>query len=108
MICKQVQLNGQTVLFQTIQFNASNLFAQFKCQTVWPIDRTLLGATTPGQSGPGSDDNEAYSAFPKAPALLESHQQTFSVIPGYSLEGVLPLCRDAVGIFYSLKTCENY
>ena len=22
---------------------------------IWPIDRTLSGATTPGQSGPGSD-----------------------------------------------------
>ena len=28
MICKQVQLNGQTVLFLIIQFNASHLFAQ--------------------------------------------------------------------------------
>ena len=25
---------------------------------MWPIDKTLSGATTPGQSGPGSDDNE--------------------------------------------------
>ena len=27
--------------------------------SVWPIDRTLSGATTPGQSRPGSDGNEA-------------------------------------------------
>ena len=26
--------------------------------SIWPIDQTLSGATTPGQSGPGSDDNE--------------------------------------------------
>ena len=26
--------------------------------SIWPTDRTLLGATTPGQSGPGSDGNE--------------------------------------------------
>ena len=26
--------------------------------SIWPIDRTLLGATTPGQSGPGSNGNE--------------------------------------------------
>ena len=26
--------------------------------SIWPIDRTLSGATTPGQSGPGSDVNE--------------------------------------------------
>ena len=26
--------------------------------TIWFIDRTLSDATTPGQSGPGSNDNE--------------------------------------------------
>ena len=31
----------------------------------------LSGATTPGQSEPGSNGNKKYSAFPKAPALLE-------------------------------------
>ena len=36
--------------------------------SIWPIDKTLSGATTPGQSEPGSDD--------KAPALLEPHHQT--------------------------------
>ena len=34
-----IQLNDQTVLFQTIQFSMST---QFKCQTsIWPIDKTL-------------------------------------------------------------------
>ena len=36
---------------------------------------TLTGAATPGQSGPGSDGSGGYSAFPKAPALLEPHHQ---------------------------------
>ena len=26
--------------------------------SIWAINRTLLGATTPGQSGPGSNGNE--------------------------------------------------
>ena len=26
--------------------------------SIWPIDRTLTGAITPGQSEPGSDGNE--------------------------------------------------
>ena len=38
----------QTVLFQTIQFSISTQFS-----SIWPIDRTLSGATTPGQSGSG-------------------------------------------------------
>ena len=35
----------------------------------------LSGATTPGQSGPGSDGNEGYSVFPKAPAIPKPHHQ---------------------------------
>ena len=35
------------------------------------MERILLGATTPGQNGPGNDGIEEYSAFPKAPALLD-------------------------------------
>ena len=49
---------SKTVLFRAIQFGIST---QFKCQnsklsklqlsSIWPIDRTLSGATTPGQNG---------------------------------------------------------
>ena len=73
-------LNVKTVLFFKIQFSINT---QFKCKnskhskprftSIWPIDRTLSSASTPSQSGPGSDDNEEYSAFPKAPVLLEPH-----------------------------------
>ena len=63
-------LNAKSI-FQPIQFNISS---RFKCQnssietiqycistpfnSIRAIDRTILGATTPGQSGPGSDCNE--------------------------------------------------
>ena len=43
----------QKILFQAIQFCMST-----QLSSIWPIDMTLSGATTPGQSGPGSDDNE--------------------------------------------------
>ena len=49
----------KTVLFQAIQFSIS---AQFS--SIWPIDRTLSGATTPGQSGPGSDGNTGVLRIP--------------------------------------------
>ena len=49
------QLNDQKVLFLTIQFSMITLDVK---QFYLPIDRTLSGATTPGQSGPGSEDNE--------------------------------------------------
>ena len=38
-----------------------------------------------------------YSAFSKVPASY----------PGHSLGGVLPLCREAVGVFYSLSRLGN-
>ena len=34
--------------------------------SIWPIDRTLTGATTPGQSGPGSDGNEEVLYIPQS------------------------------------------
>ncbi len=56
---------SKTVPFQKIQFS---IIAQFT--SIWPIDRTLSGATTPGQSGPGSDNDEGVreiriNCFPK-------------------------------------------
>ena len=47
------QLDVKTALFQAIQFNISTLFS-----SIWAIDKTLSGTTTPGQSGTGSDGNE--------------------------------------------------
>ena len=42
----------KTVLFQANQFSISTQF-----WSIWHIDETLSGATTPGQSGPWSDGN---------------------------------------------------
>ena len=44
---------SETVLLKTIQFNISTQFS-----SIWPIDRTVSGATTPSQSRPGSDGNK--------------------------------------------------
>ena len=42
-----------------------------------------------------------YSSFPKAPVLLEPHQQIIKCHIQNTREGVLPLCRDAVNVFYN-------
>ena len=76
-----IQLNVKTVIFQTIQFSVSTVsksktvlfqVIQFSISTqfisVWPIYRTLSDASTPDQSEPGSDGNEAT-------ALLEPHHR---------------------------------
>ena len=37
--------------------------------SIWPIDRTLSGATIPGQSGPGSDYNEGVLHIPQSSSI---------------------------------------
>ena len=53
---------SKTDLFQTIQF----IITQFS--SIWPIDMTLLDATSPGAIA-----MKGYSAFTKTPALLEPY-----------------------------------
>ena len=55
---------SKAVLFQTIQFSLSMHFSSIR-----PIDRTLSGATTLGQSGPGSDDNEWVLCIPQSSSI---------------------------------------
>ena len=35
-------------------------------RSIWPINRILIGATPPGQSGPGSDGNEGLRHIPRS------------------------------------------
>ena len=60
-------LNPKTVLFQTMQFRISTKFS-----SIWPINRTLSGATRVDLWAMAI---KRYSASPKAPALLEPHHQ---------------------------------
>ena len=52
-------LGLKTVLLQAIQFSISTQFS-----SIWAVDRTLSGATTPGQSGSGNDGNESVLCIP--------------------------------------------
>ena len=97
--------------------------------SIWPINRTLSGATTPGLSGPGSDGNERVLCIPYSSSITEASLSDYLMsCEGQSLivsltslqrcswyivqpqptgpqdtrwEWVLPLCRDVVGILYS-------
>ena len=66
--CWYTLLNVQTILIQTIQFSISHLFAFVKISdnSIWPRDRNLLGATTQGLSGPGTNDNEGVFLIPRS------------------------------------------
>ena len=55
---------SKTVLFQIIQFSIITQFG-----STWPIDRSLSGATTTGQSGSGSDGNEGVLCIPQSSSI---------------------------------------
>ena len=46
--------------------------------SIWPIDKTLSGATTPSQCGPGSNDNEGLICIPQNSVLLALHPKIVS------------------------------
>ena len=54
------QFKYQVIKFQVIQFSTSMHYS-----SISPIDRTLSGAITPSQSGPGSDGNEGGFCVPQ-------------------------------------------
>ena len=58
---------SKTVQFHTIQFSISTQFS-----SIWPIDRTWSGATTPGQSGPGSNGNEGVLHIPQSSSITKA------------------------------------
>ena len=62
------KLNDQTVLFLTIQFSISHLFAQLYLTH----DKTLSSATTLGQSVPESDGNEGAFHIPQSTSFTEA------------------------------------
>ena len=79
-------LNDKTFLFQVIQFSISTQF-----NFIWPIDRTLSGATTPNQSGPGSDVNEGVLRIAQSSSITGTSPSDCLVsYPGHSLGDSYP------------------
>ena len=70
----------KTIQFQIIQFSISTLFS-----SIWPIDRTLSGATTPGQSEPVCNGNKEVLRIPQS-----SPSDCLVSYPEYSLRGSYP------------------
>ena len=81
------QLHVKTVLFQTIQFSMSTQF-----NSISPIDRTLLDATTLGLSGPGNDGNEGVLHIPQSSSITgTSPSDCWVSYPGHSLGSLATL-----------------
>ena len=82
-----IQLIDQIVIFLKIQFNISDLFAL--SLNVKQFYLTLSGATTLGQSGPGSDDNEGVLYIPQCFSITGAIPSDCLVLyPRHSLWGV--------------------
>ena len=72
---------SKIVLFQTIQFSISRQFS-----SIWPIDRTLSGATTQGQSRPVVNGNERVLRIPQGSSITGTSPSDCLVsYPGHSL-----------------------
>ena len=70
--------------------------------SIWPIERAISGATTPGQSGPVSDGNDGVLHIPQSSSITGTSPSDCLVLyPRHSFGGVLLLCEGAVDIFYS-------
>ena len=57
-----------------------------------------------GQSGLGSDGNEGVLRIPQSLSMTETSSSNYIVSyqdTRFVVEAVLPLCREAVGVFYS-------
>ena len=88
-------------------FNNSVLH-KYAVSSIQPIDRALSVATTPSQSGPGSNGNEGVLCIPQGPSITGTSPSDCLVsYPGHSLGVVLPLCRGAVNVFYSPSQLGN-
>ena len=74
-------LNVITVLFQAIQFSISMQFS-----SIWPIDRTLSGDTTVGQSGSRSNGIEEVLYIPQSSNITGTSPSDCLVsYPGHSV-----------------------
>ena len=61
--------------------------------SIWSIDRTLLVATTPGRSGPGSDGNKGILCIPQSSSVTGTTPSDLVLYPGHSLGSLTPLQR---------------
>ena len=59
--------------------------------SIWPIDRTLSGATAPGLCGPGSDSNKGVFHIPQSSSITGASPSDGLVsYPGHSLGQFYP------------------
>ena len=70
-------------------------------RSVWPIDRTQTGTTTPGQSGSGNNGNEGVLHILQTPEQEPHYQMQFNVLlrTHFGWGGSYASAEDTVSIF---------
>ena len=95
---------SQSFYFFKIQFSISTQFS-----SIWPVERTLVSATTPDQSELRSDDTEGILRIPQNSSITgSSSSDYFESYVGHLLGVVSSLYLEAVGVFYNLSLLGNY
>ena len=83
-----------------ILFNIDHLFSHCRKwlnRSIWLIAWTLVGTTTPGLSGPGSNDNGH-----REDLRISQTSKTYAYT-GHSFGWIIPLWNAAVGDFHSIN-----
>ena len=87
VICHSRLFNAKSIFIHinsSISNNSVYISTQFS--SIWLKDRTLSGATTPGQSGPGSDGNKGVLCIPQSSCITRaSPSDCFVSLSGHSL-----------------------
>ena len=73
---------------------------------MWPIDRTLSGATIPGQNRSGGDGNEGVLCIPQTSNITgASPSDSLVLYPGHSLGESYPSA--VIQLVYSTALCNK-
>ena len=109
-VCTQLNCSKYCYVSTTLEMNISHLLHIVKWSNshLLALNLTLLGATTPGKSGPGSEDNKGVFPISQSSSITgASPWDCIVCYPGPSLVEILPLCRDIVSVFY-ISSREGY
>ena len=91
--CQNSSLLNNSVKHKLPSLNKKNSeLSKPRYSSIWPIDRTLSGAISQGQSGPGSNGNEGVLHILQSSNITRaSPSDCFGSYTGHSLGGLTPL-----------------
>ena len=83
-ICSELNAFRYCYISRRIQFNICHLLGKWLNNSIQLIDVTLTSTTTPGQSGPGSNNDEAVLYIPHSSRTEATASDGFVSYPGHT------------------------